>query len=40
VSVTYVVTFSEDGAEITLTGGGERFDGETFSFNRTSGVLE
>jgi hypothetical protein len=40
VSVTYVATFSEDGAEITFTGGGERFSGDTFTFDQTTGELE
>jgi hypothetical protein len=40
VSVTYVATFSADGAEIRFTGGGERFNGESFTFDRTTGALE
>jgi hypothetical protein len=40
VSVSYVATFSETGAEIAFTGGGERFNGESFEFNRTTGELE
>ena len=37
VSVSYVVTFSEDGAEVTFEGSGERFNGESFSFDPVSG---
>jgi hypothetical protein len=37
VSVSYVVTFSEDGAEVTFEGSGERFNGESFSFDPVTG---
>lgn len=40
VNLTYVATFTEDGAQITLTGGGDRFNGQTFEFNRQTGELE
>jgi hypothetical protein len=40
VDVAYVATFTEDGAEITFEGGGERFNGETFSFDVTTGSVE
>jgi hypothetical protein len=40
VDATYVTTFSEDGATIEFTGGGERFDGETFGFSLTTGEIE
>jgi hypothetical protein len=40
VNVTYVATFSEDGGEITFTGGGERFNGQTFAFDVGTGQLE
>jgi hypothetical protein len=40
VSVTYVATFSEEGAEVAFTGGGERFTGESFMFNLATGELQ
>jgi hypothetical protein len=40
VSVTYAAAFSADGAEITFTGGGERFTGESFAFDPTTGEIE
>ena len=40
VDVAYTITFHEDGAEITFTGGGERFAGQSFSFNVETGLLE
>jgi len=40
VDVAYTITFSEDGAEITFTGGGERFAGQSFSFDIETGTLE
>jgi hypothetical protein len=40
VDATYVTTFSEDGATIAFTGGGERFNGKTFEFDLTTGELE
>jgi hypothetical protein len=40
VNVTFRATFAEEGAEITFTGGGERFNGETFAFDVASGELE
>jgi len=39
INAEYVITFTDSGAEITFTGGIERFNGESFSFDRTTGVV-
>ena len=40
VDAEYMIEFSESDAEITFTGGGETFAGESFTFNSDTGEME
>ena len=37
INIEYVATFSSDTVDVTFTGGGERFNGRTFTFSSATG---